>query len=484
MGIRTGQQFLDKINSMRPHLTIDGEVVTEKVTEHPAFAGVARTYAKLYDLQHDPAHAAALTYPSPSTGDPVSASFLIPQTHEDLVHRREAARTWAEFSHGFLGRTADYLNGALTALAAASDWFTKADPEYGKRIRAYYEYVRENDLLTTHTLIPPQSNRSVPGSEQMSGRVAAQVIEERPDGIVVRGARMLATVAPIADEILVFPSTLLRGTERDIPYSFAFAIPNDIPGLRYLCRSSLHHGGSTFDEPLASRFEEMDAFVIFDDVFVPKERVFMLGNPELCNAFYTETGATALMTQQVLTRTIAKTEFFLGLASEIASSIAIDGYQHIQEDLAELIIDVEIGKALLRTAEADAAVNQWGMMMPKWSALNAARNWYPRVSQRFPQIIRKFCASGLLAAPSEADLNSSSRDDIDRYLQAKTLPAEDRARLFRLAFDASMSGFSSRQEQYEHYFFGDPIRMAGALVNSYDREPARARVRELLARTD
>ena len=130
MGIRTGQQFLDKINSMRPHLTIDGEVVTEKVTEHPAFAGVARTYAKLYDLQHDPAHAAALTYPSPSTGDPVSASFLIPQTQEDLEHGRDGA-TWAEFSHGFLGRTADYLNGALTALAAASDWFTKADPEYG-----------------------------------------------------------------------------------------------------------------------------------------------------------------------------------------------------------------------------------------------------------------------------------------------------------------------------------------------------------------
>ncbi|WP_152362379.1 4-hydroxyphenylacetate 3-monooxygenase, oxygenase component [Microlunatus speluncae] len=484
MGIRTGQQFLDKINSMRPHLTIDGKLVRENAAEHPAFAGVARTYAKLYDLQHDPAHAAALTYASPSSGDPVSASFLIPRTHEDLVHRREAARTWAEFSNGFLGRTADYLNAALTGLAAASDWFDKADPEYGDRVRAYYEYVRENDLLTTHTLIPPQSNRSVSGSEQMSGKVAAQVVEERSDGIVVRGARMLATVAPIADEILVFPSTLLRGTARDVPYSFAFAIPNDIPGLRYLCRSSLYNGGSTFDEPLASRFEEMDSFVIFDDVFVPKERVFMLGNPELCNAFYTETGATALMTQQVLTRTIAKSEFFLGLASEIASSIAIDGYQHIQEDLAELIIDVEIGKALLRTAEADAALNQWGMMTPKWSALNAARNWYPRVSQRFPQIIRKFCASGLLAAPSEADLYSEARDDIDRYLQAKTLPAEERARLYRLAFDASMSGFSSRQAQYEYYFFGDPVRMAGAMVNSYDREPARARVRELLARAD
>lgn len=484
MGIRTGQEFLDKINAMRPHVVIDGKVVTDRVADHPAFANLARSYARLYDLQHDPAHAAALTYPSPTTGDPVSASFLIPRTSADLVHRRDAARTWAEWSHGFLGRTADYLNGALTALAAAREWFDAAGPEYGERIQAYYSYVREHDLLTTHTLIPPQSNRSVSGSEQMGGKVAAQVVEERPDGIVVRGARMLATVAPIADEILVFPSTLLKGTARDVPYSFAFAVPNDTPGLRYLCRSSLHHGGSAFDEPLASRFEEMDAMVIFDDVFVPKERVFLLGNPELCNAFYSETGATALMTHQVVVRTVAKTEFYLGLASEIAAGIAIDGYQHIQEDLAELIIDVEIGKALLRAAEADAEPNRWGMMMPKWSALNAARNWYPRVSQRLPQIIRKFCASGLLAAPSEADLSSPARDDIDRYLQAKLLPAEDRARLFRLAFDASMSAFASRQAQYEYYFFGDPVRMAGALVTSYDREPARAKVREFLARTD
>src|SRR5690606_424857 len=167
---------------------------------------------------------------------------------------------------------------------------------------------------------------------------------------------------------------------------------------------------------------------------VPKERVFLLGNPELCNAFYSETGATALMTHQVVVRTVAKTEFYLGLASEIAAGIAIDGYQHIQEDLAELIIDVEIGKALLRAAEADAEPNRWGMMMRKRRALSATRTSDPRVSQRLPRFVRKFCASGLLAAPSEADLSSPARDDIDRYLQAKLLPAEDRARLFRLAF--------------------------------------------------
>jgi len=485
MGIRTGAQYLDRLNAMRPHVVIDGEIVSENVAEHPSFRNVARTYAKLFDMQHDPKHQAALTYTSPTSGDLVNASFLVPKTVEDLERRRAAMSTWAEFSNGFLGRTGDYMNSALTALGAAEKWFEKADPKYGARIRNYYEYARESDLLATHTLIPPQVNRSVSGSEQLGGQLSARVVEEREDGIVVHGARMLATIAPIADELLVFPSTVLRGTPEDAPYSYAFAIPNDAPGLRYLCRTSLHNGGSLFDEPLAGRYEEMDAVAVFDNVFVPNERVFMLGHPDLCNSFYAETGAGALMTHQVVTRTVAKSEFFLGLASEIADSIGIDGFQHIQEDLAELILDVEIGKALLRASEVDAELNQWGMMQPKWATLNAARNWYPKVAQRFPQIIRKFCASGLMALPGEADvLNPEIVGDIDLYLQGKTLTGPERVKLFKLAYDASISGFSSRQALYEYFFFGDPVRMATALVNSYDRTPVRTRIREFLARTD
>lgn len=484
MGIRTGQQYLDKLNAMTPHIAIDGEVVSEKVAEHPAFRNVARQYAKLFDMQHDKQHQEALTYASPTTGDLVNASFLVPRTIEDLQHRRRATSTWAEATNGFLGRTGDYMNSALTALGTAGKWFAQADPKFAENIGNYYEWARENDMLATHTLIPPQVNRSVSGSEQLGGQLTAHIVAERDGGIVVRGARMLATIAPIADELLVFPSTVLRGTPEDAPYSFAFAIPNDAPGLRYLCRTSLYNGGSIHDEPLASRYEEMDAVAVFDDVFVPGERIFMLGNPQLCNSFYAETGAGALMTHQVVARTIAKSEFFLGLASELADSIGIDGFQHIQEDIAELIIDVEIGKALVRASEADAEPNEAGMMLPKWTTLNAARNWYPKVAQRFPQIIRKFSASGLMALPGEADVNGDARADIDLYLQGKTLTGPERVRLFKLAFDASISGFSGRQSLYEYFFFGDPVRMAGALVNTYDREPARARLREFLHRTD
>ena len=337
MGIRTGRQYLDKLNGMTPEIYVNGEKITSNVADHPLFRNNARTYAHLFDMQHDPVHQAALSYPSPSTGDLVSASFLIPRSEADLIRRRKAFSAWTDFSHGFLGRSGDYMNSSLTALASAAKFFEKVDPVYGMRIRAYYEHARENDLLATHTLVPPQVNRSVAASQQAAGQLTARIIEERADGVVIRGARLLATLGPIADELLVFPSSVLRGTPEDAPYSFAFAIPNDSPGLKYYCRAPLHHGGSAFDEPLASRFEEMDAVVIFDDVLVPHDRVFMLGHPELCNAWYTETGAGALMTHQVVTRTLAKTEFYLGLASEIADTIGIGQFQHIQEDLGELI---------------------------------------------------------------------------------------------------------------------------------------------------
>lgn len=484
MGIRTGQQFLDTLNAMTPEIYIGGEKVTSGVANHPAFAGNARTYARLFDLQHDPAHADALTYASPTTGEKVNASFLIPRTGDDLVKRREAFQEWTACSHGFLGRSGDYMNSSLTALASATKFFEKADPAYGERIRAYYEHARENDLLATHTLIPPQVNRSVTASAQAGGKLTARVVGETGSGVIIRGARLLATLGPIADELLVFPSSMLRSTPEDAPYSFAFAIPNDTKGLKYYCRAPLHHGSGAFDEPLASKFDEMDAVVVFEDVEVPHDRIFMLGHPELCNAWYTETGAGALMTHQVVTRTLAKTEFYLGLASEIADTIGIAQFQHITEDLGELIGYVEIEKALLRASEADGSLSPDGVFLPRWDTLNAARNWYPkRVSQRLPEIIRKFSAAGLMALPGEADFARAVADhneDLATYLQAANGGAEDRARLFKLALDASVSGFAGRESLYEYFFFGDPVRMAGAMVNGYDREPARARVRALL----
>jgi 4-hydroxyphenylacetate 3-monooxygenase len=168
----------------------------------------------------------------------------------------------------------------------------------------------------------------------------------------------------------------------------------------------------------------------------------------------------------------------------MTEAIGIEQFPHVQGDIAEVIVALEQSKALVRAAEADAQLNRFGVMTPRWEPLNANRNWYPRAYQRFPEILRKLGASGLMALPTEADVDGDAHDDIEAYLQSATLTGSERVRLFRLAWDTCISAFAGRQTLYEYYFFGDPVRMAGAFVGSYDREPYKQRVRDFLARAD
>ena len=291
---------------------------------------------------------------------------------------------------------------------------------------------------------------------------------------------MLATIGPIADELLVFPSTVLRGTPDDEPYSFAFAVACDAPGLRFICRENIDYGR---DHPLGGRFDEIDAVVVFDDVHVAWERVFMLGHPELCNAFYTETSAVVHMTHQVTSRTTAKTETFLGLLSLMTEAIGIEQFSHIQEDLAEVVVMVvhACGRWCAPPRPTPSPTS-FGVFTPAWEPLNAARNWFPKASQRLPETgaqVRRQRPDG------DPDRGATSADapqpTSSAYLQSAALSGPERVRLFRLAWDASTSAFAGRQNLYEHYFFGDPVRMAGALLKSTDREPYKARVRAFLA---
>lgn len=483
MGARTGQQYLEGLREAGAEVWLAGERIAD-VTSHPATRNAARSIAHLYDMQHEPALRDAMTFPSPTTGEPVGMTFITPRTREDLVRRRVAMKHWADFSGGFLGRTPDYLNVAFMAMAAASDFFAAEDPRYGENVRRYFEHIREHDLCLTHTLINPQANRSKSVGEQPDPFLPAGIVEENDRGIVIRGARMLATLAPFADEIMVFPSTVLRHGGPNVErYAFAFAIPCNTPGLRFLCRESYDLGRSHFDHPLASRFEELDAIVVFNDVLVPWERVFLKGDVERCNAVHGATDAVIHMMHQVVTKNVAKTEFLLGLACSIVDTIQVDQFQHVQEKLAEIIINLELMKSSLRAAEADAQLDQWGVMTPARLPLDVARNLYPRLYPRMVEILQLLGASGLMATPAEADFqNPEIGGDVRKYLQAAKGDAESRVKLFRLGWDIACSSFGGRQELYERFFFGDPVRMASALYLGYDTQPLMDRVAAFLDR--
>ena len=168
----------------------------------------------------------------------------------------------------------------------------------------------------------------------------------------------------------------------------------------------------------------------------------------------------------------------------MTEAIGIEQFPHVQADIAEVIVALEQSRALVRAAEADAAPNAFGVMTPRWEPLNACRNWYPKTYQRFPEILRKLGASGLMALPTEADVEGAAHDDIEAYLQSATLtapsacgcsgwrgtPASARSPAARRSTSTTSSATRSAW----------PARSS----TSYDREPYKARVREFLARAD
>ncbi|MCH2317912.1 MAG: 4-hydroxyphenylacetate 3-monooxygenase, oxygenase component [SAR202 cluster bacterium] len=481
MPIRTGAEYVQCLQERHPEVYLRGERIDD-VTTYPSLRNGVATMAKLYDMQHDAEFRDDMTYVSPSSGESVGASFIIPKSIGDLEHRHRMMAHWAKASFGMMGRTPDFLNVSLMAMAQAGDYFAQNRPEFKDNIQNYYEYVRENDLVLTHTLVNLQRTRSTTTTPLVDTTgVALAVTKETDDGLIVNGARVLATLGPLSDEIAVYPARSHRlpdGSEGR--YSFAFAIPSDTKGLRYLCRESYDLERSNFDHPLGSRFEEMDAIVFFDNVLVPWDRVFLYGDPDLCNNMAMSTNQYLHSGHQVVTRNVAKCEFILGLASLMVRTLGSGGNPQVQSMLAEIIENLQMTKACLRAAEADAKPDRWGVTSPSLQYIGVARSMFIKMYPRMAEILHLLGSSSLMALPTEADMDGPLASDIERYLETDTASAAERVRLFRLAWDTCCSAFGSRQVLYERFFQGDSQRNAIILNNVTDTTPMTEMVQEFL----
>ena len=335
----------------------------------------------------------------------------------------------------------------------------------------------------THTLVNLQRSRAV-GQTPFDDRteVALSVVRETDAGIVVRGARVLATLGPLSDEIAVYPARTRRvPTGEEGKFAFGFAIPCETAGLKFQCRDTVDLGRSHFDHPAGSRFEEMDAIVFFDDVLVPWERVFLYNDVARCNQWGERTNRNAHTGHQVVTKNVVKCEFMLGLASLMVDTLGSGDLPQTQHLISELIENLEITRALLAASEAQASTDEWGIFCPDYRPLLVARKQMITMYPRMAEILHLLGSSSLMALPSEADLNGPLAQDILRYLDTDTATAEERIRLFRLAWDVSCSAFGGRQTLYERYFGGDAARNAALLYQIYDRTDARNMVDEFLS---
>jgi 4-hydroxyphenylacetate 3-monooxygenase len=483
MPARTGQQYLDGLRAQDREVWLRGERVKD-VTTHPGLRNGARAIASLYDMQHDPALHDDMTYVSPSSGERVGRSFIIPRTRDELEQRRVMMLHWARSTCGMMGRSPDFMNVNFAAWAGASAYFARGRPEFGANVQRYYEYIRESDLTLTHGLINLQRSRTVSGMFNLAEDTALHVVRETDAGVIVRGARILATLGPLSDEIAVYSPRLGRYSEPHSPFAMNFAIPCATPGLKFLCRESFDLGRSHFDHPLGSRFEEMDCIAFFDDVLVPWERVFQLGDVELLNGTSEKTHSAVHTAHQGAAKNLAKCELVLGVALLMTQTLGNTQLPHVEERIGELMMYTELIRACMRAGEADAALDEWGVMCPAPLPTETTRNLFMTAYPRMVEILQLLGSSSFMLIPSQEDFRGPLAGHIEQYLATDTSNALDRVKLFRLAWDIAGSAFGGRQVLYERFFASDPLTRARALGAMYPKSEVTERVLAFLGRDD
>ena len=482
MPIKNGSDYLKTLTEDR-HISIEGERVKD-VSSDPRFAGAAQTMADLMEMQSNPDLIDIMTYKSPTTGDKVGMTHIQPNSREEVVLRNDAIKVWMDASCGMMGRSPDYKNCIISNYASAKDIFKRDAFDGSQNIQNFYEHVRESDAVTTHVLVNPQVDRSKPAHLETS-EIVAQIVKETDAGIVIRGARMVATLCAMANELLVMPAAATWATDKTrdtTDFSFGFAIPTSTPGLKFICRppAAQTNAPSLMDHPLSLQYDESDGMVIFDDVLVPWERVFIHRDPDFDLKVNPASYIGHSMLMQSVVRAHSKSEFMMALAFAIARSTKIDQHNPVQVKLAEMISMTEFVRSCRITAEADAHETEFGTWVPGIRSLQTWQTFFWQMYNRQCEIITTLGAGGLVAVPSYAEIAGDLKKDVEKYFQVANADSPKRIKLMRLAYDAALSSFAGRQRLYEQYYTGDPMRTQAVLFNSYDKDSHIERVWTML----
>jgi 4-hydroxyphenylacetate 3-monooxygenase len=471
--MRTGDQYWQSLADGRT-VILDGACV-ENVSQHPAFAGIARTVATMYDVAADPAH--GMIYESPEVGQQANQVFMIPRSRDDLAKRRAAITTWAEISKGFVGRSPDHVGGFLAGFASAPEVFDKGGRKFGQNfdqnVSRFYRKVVEENLFVTYVIIPPQIDRSTTAHGWSEELLQVGVLREQDGGFVVRGSQMLGTATAVSDWLFV--SCIKPLTPQDERYALSFVLPLATKGLKVYCRRPYASAQpSSFDYPLSTRFDETDALIVFDDVFVPWENVFVYRDVEQVRRQFFETAAHVLGNTQAQIRLIAKMKFILGVARRITQVNGIEGIPSVQEKLGDLASLAAIVEGMVLASEATSTIDRYGVAKPNPRFLYGAMGLQAELYPRAILLLRELAGGGVIQLPASVrDLASDlTKADFERYLRSPNTSPEDRVKLFKLAWDIVGSEFAGRHLQYEMFYAGAPFVAKGYAFRNYGYDEA------------
>jgi len=474
---KSGPEHLASIRDGRS-IYIDGGRV-EDVTTHRAFRNVAQSVGGLFDFANDPARRDLMTFET-ETGGRVNRIWQLPTSYDDLVERRRALEAWTAIHGGFLGRAPDHVASCIAGMRMGLPVFEGYDPARAAALENYYRHARDNDLYLTYVIINPQADRSKNTAEQADPFLTAGVVDRDAEGITIRGAKMLATGGVVANEVFVTTIQPMQpGEER---YAVSFAIPMNSKGLKMLSRKSYEaQAGSIFDNPLASRYDENDAVLFFDDVKVPWDRVFIDGSVEMCQKQFHATPAHVYQNYQAMIRLKVKLQFLMGIAHRTTQTNGITQFPQVREILGQLAAEAAMVDAFVNAMEAKGT--QAGpYFVPDRHMLYSAQVLTQQMYPKILNSLRELAGGGMIMLPSSiADFaNPEIAAMIEKTQQSPAANSHDRVKFYKLAWDAVGSEFGSRHHQYEMFYAGATFVTKGHSFRTYDWGKAGGIVQHML----
>jgi len=438
LAIITPEKYIESLKDGRA-VYCEGERV-EDVTQHPILKICRDWVAMDYVLQQDPRYQDLVTEKN-EEGELVSFALMPQRSREDLLRLRDIVQLWARVCFGkppgakFVAK--DGLN-ALTVVSQRVD--RKHGTNYAERVEAYRKHLQENDVAFAMGMTDVKGDRRLrPSQQQLHLDYYVRIVEERRDGIVVRGAKSHISQAPLCNEILVTPCRAMREEDKD--YAVSFAVPVNAEGLTLICAEpEVSEPGNFFDHPISSSVYLNDATIIFDDVFIPDERVFLKGEWEFAGDIaYMFANFHRLSAESYKAMEL---ELFTGAAALMAEYNGVEKASHIRDELTWLVMFTEATEVMGRAAceycvsEPDSDLVYPNPMYANICKFYFADNWHQ--ATKYIQDI----AGGIVGTcPSSKDfLNPETHDLLDKYLGGKAgVPTEHRIRLVKLIRDLTSS---------------------------------------------
>lgn len=431
MALKTAEEYLASLRKLNLKVYLFGEQVRDFV-DHPIIRPSINSVAKSYELARDERYQDLMTATSSLSGDLINRFTHLHQSTGDLVRKVKMLRLLGQKTAACFQRCVgmDAIN-ALDSVTFEMD--RKLGTEYHQRFRRFVKYIQENDLVVDGAMTDPKGDRSLRPSQQADPDMYVRVVRESPDGIVVRGAKVHQTGALNSHEICVMPTIAM--TEADKDYAVSFAVPSDTPGIIYIYgRQSCDTRkleGSELDVGNA-RYGGQEALVVFEDVFVPRERVFMCREYQFSGDLVER--FAGYHRQSYGGCKVGVGDVLIGAAAQLAEYNGAARASHIKDKLIEM---THLNETLYscgiacscqgrRTASGTYLID---LLLANVCKLNVTR--FPYEIARLAEDI----AGGLMVTmPSEKDLR---HPEIGRYVEkymkgVDGVPAEHRMRMLRL----------------------------------------------------